>query len=55
MDPAVIYILLVAMAVSVCSGAVFAWRPPKRACQACGEMTSLQQRRCTHCGYLTNR
>ena len=55
MDPLTLYILLVACAVSVCSGAVFAWQPPKRACQACGESTSLQQRHCAHCGHLTNR
>lgn len=55
MDPLALYLLLVVCAVSVCSGAVLAWQPPKRACQACGRMTTLQQRRCTHCGHHTNR
>jgi hypothetical protein len=55
MDPAVIYILLFTMAVSICCGAFFAWRPPSRACQMCGKETSMQQKRCIHCGYVTNR
>lgn len=55
MAPTFIYIVLFTMAVSICCGAAFVWKPPKRACQACGRQTSLQQRRCSHCGYVTNR
>jgi hypothetical protein len=55
MEPTVIYILLFTMAVSICSGAFWAWKPPQRACQMCGKPTSLQQRNCRHCGHLTNR
>ena len=55
MAPTFIYITLFVMAVSICDGAFFAWKPPERACQACGKPTSQQRKRCTHCGYATNR
>jgi hypothetical protein len=55
MDPVVIYITLFTLAVSLCCGAFFVWKPPQRACQMCGRDTSLERRRCTHCGYATNR
>ena len=51
MDPTVLYVLLVCLAVSVCTGAVFAWRPPERGCLNCGKPTPIQGRRCKHCGY----
>ena len=54
MAPTVIYILLVAMAVSICAGAFFAWKPPQRACQMCGRQTPQQRKRCLHCGAVTN-
>lgn len=55
MDPTVLYILLIVMAVAVCSSSVLAWKPPMRACQMCGRETSQLQRQCRHCGQVTNR
>ena len=55
MDPLVIYALTFTVAISVCLSAAFAWQPDKRACQSCGKPTPLQNRRCRHCGQITNR
>ena len=55
MDPLVIYALTFMVAISVCLSAVFAWQPDKRACQCCGRETPLGNRRCRHCGEITNR
>ena len=55
MDPLVIYALTFLCAISVCLSAVFAWQPDKRACQCCGKETPLGNRRCRHCGEITNR
>jgi predicted amidophosphoribosyltransferase len=55
MDPLILYILMSMCALSVCLSAVFAWQPDKRACQSCGKPTPLQNRRCRHCGEITNR
>jgi len=51
MDPLTIYITLFAGALLVCLVASTVWRPPTRACLACGDETPVQGRRCRHCGY----
>lgn len=55
MDPLILYLLLVVLAIAVCGTALMTVQPPQRSCQSCGRQTSQQQKRCRHCGDVTNR
>ena len=51
MDPFTLYFLLFAGCLVICLMASAVWRPPQRVCQGCTRETSMQNRRCQHCGY----
>ena len=55
MDPFVIYISVMALALVMCVIASTVIHKPSRACLACGEETPIEGRRCRHCGYEFRR
>lgn len=51
MDPTFIYVSVVAIALSICTSAVFAGRGPTRSCPQCGDRVTIGSRLCRHCRY----
>ena len=55
MDPLVIYIALLVLALGMCILAAGAAGTPMRACMQCGRDTPVDGRKCRHCGYKQGR
>ena len=55
MDPFVIYIAVIVLALGMCMVASAIARKPSRACLSCGRDTPIDGRRCRHCGYRPGR
>ena len=54
MDPTIYWSAFIGF-VAVCLLATVLFRPPMRACPACGTQTKLDGRQCRHCGYVYGR
>ena len=51
MDPTLIYVSVVMLAVSICTMALTVGRGPTRQCPECGERVAIGSRRCRACSY----
>ena len=51
MDPTFIYVSVVALALSICSAAIFVGKGPTRTCPECGDRVTIGARLCRACRY----
>ena len=51
MDPTLIYVSVVFIALSICTMALSAGRGPTRLCPECGERVPIGSRKCRQCRY----
>ena len=50
-DPTLIYVSIVFIAVSICAMALTVGRGPTRSCPECRSRVAISSRRCRHCKY----